>query len=206
MNLREAKKQRTRASIIDAVLTLGTAKGLEATTIGAIAAKAEIGPRTFFRFFPTKEDAVVAPEAELFQSLLDALSDAQPNETLGTAASQAFDEALDRCEASGWERFRCSALLLESCPSANAAAMALCARTREQLHTILRSSFRETPGYVIELALEGVLSAWRLARRDWIADGGTGQAELRTLLRRNLRTLDEQPLAGLRFSSAATGS
>ncbi|WP_253859231.1 TetR/AcrR family transcriptional regulator [Prauserella alba] len=205
-NLRETKKHRTRGRIIDAVLRLGTDDGLEATTIAAIAAEADIGPRTFFRFFPTKEAAVVAPEEELFRNLLDALGDVGPTELLGTAFSRAFDIALGRLDTSWRHRFRGAAQLLESSPSANAAAMVLCARTREQLHAILRDSLQEAPQHVIELALEGVLSAWRLARRDWIAEGSTDPARLHALIRRNMQTLEERPLAELTFSGGATGS
>lgn len=203
-SLRETKKQRTRANIIDAVLTLGSERGLEETTVAAIAAEAEIGLRTFFRFFPSKEEAVVAPEGELFQSLLDSLSNSSPHQTLGTAISHAFEAAMGHPDAPWWDRFRRAAYLLENSPSANASAVLLCTRTREQLHAILRDSLQETREHVIELALEGIMHAWRLARRDWIAAGGTEPTDLQALIRRNIRTLEERPLAGLRYSGTVT--
>ncbi|QVQ52265.1 TetR family transcriptional regulator [Spiractinospora alimapuensis] len=198
-SLRETKKLRTRANIIEAVLTLASGEGLEVTTVSAIAAEADIGLRTFFRFFPSKEDAVVAPEAELFQGVLDSLGDVQPNEVLGTAISRAFDTAVGRLDASWWDQFKRAARLVESSHSANAAAVLLCARTRERLHEVLRDSLQEDQDHVIELALEGVLSGWHLARRDWIADGGEDPAVLLALVQRNMRTLEEQPLAGIGF-------
>lgn len=205
-SLRETKKRRTRATIIDAVLTLGTDNGLETTTIAAIAAEADIGPRTFFRFFPTKEAAVVAPEQELFQNVLDSLVDIEPTEVLGTAVSRAFDAALGQLDTAWQHRFRRAAQLLESSPSANAAAMVLCTRTHEQLHAILRDSLEEAPRYVVELALEGVLSGWRLARRDWIAEDNADPARLNALIRRNMLTLAERPVAGLTLHGTAPRS
>lgn len=56
--LRERKKQRTRLAIQEEALRLFARDGYENTTIKQIALAAEISERTFFRYFPTKEDVV----------------------------------------------------------------------------------------------------------------------------------------------------
>lgn len=56
--LRERKKQKTRDTIVGAALDLFAERGYEATTIADIAAAADIAPRTFFAYFPTKEAVV----------------------------------------------------------------------------------------------------------------------------------------------------
>jgi AcrR family transcriptional regulator len=53
--LRERKKLRTRAVLIDAAMDLCLKQGYESTTVEQIAATADVSPRTFSRYFPTKD-------------------------------------------------------------------------------------------------------------------------------------------------------
>jgi AcrR family transcriptional regulator len=53
--LRERKKLRTRATLIDAAMELCLRDGYDNTTVEQIAAAAEVSPRTFSRYFATKD-------------------------------------------------------------------------------------------------------------------------------------------------------
>jgi AcrR family transcriptional regulator len=57
-SLRDRKKDRTRRTLQAEAVRLFAQQGFQATTIEEIAAAAEVAPRTFFRYFPTKEEVV----------------------------------------------------------------------------------------------------------------------------------------------------
>ena len=60
LGLRERKKLRTRATLIDAAVELCYRQGFERTTVEQIAAIADVSPRTFSRYFATKDAVVLA--------------------------------------------------------------------------------------------------------------------------------------------------
>ena len=57
--LRERKKAATRHRLHGAALRLVAARGLDAVSVDDIAEAADVSPRTFFNYFPTKDDAVI---------------------------------------------------------------------------------------------------------------------------------------------------
>jgi AcrR family transcriptional regulator len=60
--LRERKKARTREAIIDAAIDLFERRGYDATTVEEIATAANVSQRTFFRYFDSKLEVVMAPK------------------------------------------------------------------------------------------------------------------------------------------------
>jgi AcrR family transcriptional regulator len=61
-SLRERKRTKTRLMIQAEAMRVIADKGWEKTTVDDIADAAAISPRTFFRYFPTKEDVVLWDE------------------------------------------------------------------------------------------------------------------------------------------------
>ena len=68
--LRERKKQRTRAMLIDAAVQLCEKQGFDKTTVDQIAAVADVSPRTFSRYFATKDAVILA----LIDEMVDAIA------------------------------------------------------------------------------------------------------------------------------------
>ncbi len=81
MGLRERKKLRTRRAIAGAALRLFDERGYEETTIADIAAAAEVSPRTFFSYFPSKDDVVFAEMDERLADVRAGLAERPPGET-----------------------------------------------------------------------------------------------------------------------------
>lgn len=57
--LRVRKQRQTREAIHRAAVELALERGPDAATVADIAARVDISPRTFFNYYPSKEDAIV---------------------------------------------------------------------------------------------------------------------------------------------------
>ncbi|WP_245847755.1 TetR/AcrR family transcriptional regulator [Lentzea kentuckyensis] len=60
MGLRERKKTETRAALSTAALRLALAKGVDNVRVDEIAEAANVSPRTYNNYFPSREHAIVA--------------------------------------------------------------------------------------------------------------------------------------------------
>jgi len=87
--LRARKKQRTREAIVDAAMQLFAERGFDATTIADVAAAADIAPRTFFGYFPSKE-AVVFHDQEALLASFDARLHARERDETAIDAMRAW--------------------------------------------------------------------------------------------------------------------
>jgi AcrR family transcriptional regulator len=91
LGLRERKKAKTRAALQEHALRLIRQQGYAATTVEQIAEAAEVSPSTFFRYFPTKEDAVLYDPYDPF---LAAAFRAQPPGVTSMQAMRAATRAV----------------------------------------------------------------------------------------------------------------
>lgn len=79
-SLRERQHVRTRDDIQAAAFALFTERGYADTTVAQIAERAGVAVRTFFRYFPAKEDVVFGDHADAVARLRAALTDASPDD------------------------------------------------------------------------------------------------------------------------------
>ena len=79
-SLRERKKQQTREALMRIALDLFETHGFDQVTVDDIAARAEVSPRTFFRYFGSKEAVLFADQEELLSVMREAIAARPPEE------------------------------------------------------------------------------------------------------------------------------
>jgi AcrR family transcriptional regulator len=82
LSLRERNRARARADIAEAALRLFFDRGFEGVTVDEIVSAAGVSRRTFFRYFETKEDALLADYPELNARLTVALAATGPDDAV----------------------------------------------------------------------------------------------------------------------------
>ncbi|PWR18806.1 TetR/AcrR family transcriptional regulator [Zavarzinia compransoris] len=94
MGRRERKRQETRARILTAARALFLAKGFDGTTVDEIAERADISKRSFFDYFPSKEDVVTAWQDGFGDLLVARIAARPPGEPLARTAHAAMSAAI----------------------------------------------------------------------------------------------------------------
>ncbi|GGV36694.1 TetR family transcriptional regulator [Kitasatospora herbaricolor] len=80
MSLRDRKRARTRQALVDAATELFRRQGYDRTTVADIAAAAEIGTRTFFSYFASKEELLFPESDTRVQAVIAAIDSRAPGE------------------------------------------------------------------------------------------------------------------------------
>lgn len=86
---RERKKTQTREALVAAGVKLFAERGFAGTTIEDITDEADTSPRTFFRYFPSKEDLLVADLEAAIPLVREALAPQRADEPILDAARRA---------------------------------------------------------------------------------------------------------------------
>jgi AcrR family transcriptional regulator len=171
--LRERKKARTRAAIREHAMRLFEEQGYAATTVDQIAEAAEVSQSTFFRYFPTKEDVVLADDLD---PLIVAAVKAQPPEVPPiTAIRNAIHEVVDNVSAEESEREQRRQRMFRHTPELMSRAMVQYTDTIRLLGEAVADRAGLPPADFAARVLAGAVIGAALAA---IPNGGTGDVQL----------------------------
>lgn len=173
--LRERKKAKTRDALVREALRLFDERGFDHVTVEEIVERCDVSPRTFFRYFASKEDVLFIERAS-FRDLLLAALEAQPDDVSPLPALQAAVLAVAREFEEHRETLLLRRRIITSTP-------ALSTRAAERHHgwesaiiAELRRTGRDAGLSDLELRLMVAASATalRVATEVWIEHDGRG--------------------------------
>ncbi|WKZ82338.1 MAG: TetR family transcriptional regulator [Acidimicrobiia bacterium] len=171
--LRERKKLRTRRAIEGAALDLFEKQGFDGTTVEDVAAAAEIAPRTFFHYFPSKEDVVLADYAARLDRLVAELEGGPADASAWRALRAAFVAVSADYESERAQMLR-RFQIITTAPSVGARSLQLQADWETTVAGIVAGWLGTDPDRLIapRLLAGAALSAMRASMALWLAGGG----------------------------------
>lgn len=174
--LRERKKRRTREHLSRVAMELFTDRGLQAVTIEEICERAEVSPRTFFRYFPSKEDVVFTNDAARRAIVRDALARQLPDETLTGAARRAVEALLEYDLEEDRDTARLRARLLATEPALARHLTALTTDWTHELTDVVAQRLGDDQHARVDarLTVGALIGALNAAGELWLSSGLRG--------------------------------
>ncbi|MEW2299990.1 TetR family transcriptional regulator [Streptomyces sp. NPDC006655] len=198
-SLTERRKAETRMEIARAAAGLFVRQGLRATRAEDIAQAAGIAPRTFYRYFATKEEAIAPLYVIGAQRWAEAVRSAPAALSVPAALEHAVRHTLtpgSGVSAASWEWVRTLIHLADTSPALRKVWAEVCQSAEHHLASVLAErtardgdNVAPTPRLRFAAAVAG--AAVRVAMETWAADTAapTGEQGPMALALRNLEAL-----------------
>lgn len=171
-----AKKPPMRDVLAEAAFGLFMERGFERTTVDDIVARAGVGRRSFFRYFPSKEDAVFPDHERCLADMtafLEAAGDGDPVDTVCDAARLVLRMYAVNPEFSV-QRYR----LTREVPGLRTYELSVVRRYERTLAGYLerRGDGTREAALRAEVIAASVVAAHNNGLRSWLRSGGQGDA------------------------------
>ncbi|HEY3736239.1 MAG TPA: TetR family transcriptional regulator [Jatrophihabitans sp.] len=168
--LAERKKQRTREELATAAITFFLQRGYDATTVEDIVAAVDVSPRTFYRYFPAKEDLVLAIGESHNEELVAAVRARPASESPLTAVQNAIRQT-QVLGPQDLDRVRSFRTLLSGTSALRGRWLIERQQDQQRLAAALADREGKAPEVRHVLAAAAVLAAVTIAFDEWVADG-----------------------------------
>lgn len=176
--LRERRTRATREEIHRAAIDLFEQQGVRATTVQQIADAAGVSPRTFHRYFATKEEAALPGQ----QQLLESIATLELSSREAGAVRREIEEAMAQSMAAEGHRqlreHRRVGALLAAEPALQALAAAREVALGERLRERLTDHLTDGDALTIRILSEVLVAEWRSSWEHWaVVAAGGGEAD-----------------------------
>lgn len=185
---RERKRRETRIRICDAAMSLFLQKGYVAVTVDEIAEAADISKRTFFGYFPAKEDVVTAWQEKFNEPLVAAIVAGPDGETPFQALERAMLNTL--VESATPRAFAVDALV-RATPVLAARAAQKYVLLEERVSAVLHARYPDQSLLSLRLLAMIVIGALRIGAEEGRSNG-MKPSDILPLSRNLFATLREQ--------------
>ncbi|MFF0150701.1 TetR family transcriptional regulator [Micromonospora sp. NPDC005203] len=176
--LRERTRRAVRAELARVALDLFAARGFDETTVDEIAQAAGLTKRSFFRYFPAKEDAVFGGVDVTGEQVVDDIRARPADEDPWQSLHQVLRQWEQQIHTS--EQALASLRLIESTPSLRARLY----QKRAQWRRHVSDALRDRPGvhldsFDAELLTNAAAAILDTVSQEWLrSDGTAGRAAL----------------------------
>lgn len=192
MSLRDRKRLAVQRDITDVAVDLFLANGYEATTVGQIAEAAGLSPRSFFRYFDTKEAVITHMLDAAGVGIADHLSTRPSEERAWHALRRSFDHLVEMMD-SGYRALQWMRLIYET-PSLYADYLLKQAQWNQLIADALALRLTAVPPGEERRLSAGALAAvavscFEIARVEWV--GYDGRRTLADLLDVTMNSVSE---------------
>ncbi|MEU7803908.1 TetR family transcriptional regulator [Micromonospora arborensis] len=196
--LRERTRRAVRAELAQVALDLFAERGFDETTVDEIAQAAGLTKRSFFRYFPAKEDAVFGGVDVTGEQVVEGIRARPADEDPWQSLHHVLRQWERQIHAS--EQTLASLRLIESTPSLHARLH----QKRAQWRRHVSDALRDRPGvrldsFTAELLTNAASAVLDTVSQEWLRSGGT--ADRAALLDRGFAFL--HPAATIRGRETA---
>ncbi|GAA2888915.1 TetR family transcriptional regulator [Actinoplanes cyaneus] len=174
---RDDKRRLTRRALIGAALRLADERGADRVTVDEISEAAGVSPRTFFNYFPAREDALVGDPLEGVTDPRELLIGAPPGPAL--AAVEAALAPAIRLIQDDRELWLLRLRVIMNNPHLLPRLAATAATAEQEMTAAIAERLGLTPGHPYPPVLAAVTgAALRVALMRWAADAQNGATDV----------------------------